>query len=110
MALKSKIKCNGLKPTKSEVYKLAAELTEIEGHRYFKSTILETLLHYDYDYEDYYYDDDYDYDYYDDYYADDYADDYYDDYYDYNYDYNYDLSQAEKVIALLFLSAMCTKE
>ncbi len=86
-ALAVKIECSGIKPTKSEVYKLAAELVELEGIESFKSALIEAFR--SYDYYDYYADYDYHYHYY---YNDDNAD--------------YDYSLEEKVIALLFLSAM----
>jgi hypothetical protein len=94
MVLTDKIKCNGIKPLRSAVYLLAAELQETEGIYTFKGAILEAFKSYDY-YEYDYYDYDYDYEY-----------DYYD-YYDYDYYYYYyDYSSTEKTLALLFLSAM----
>jgi hypothetical protein len=94
MALATKIKCNGVKPSKAEVYLLAAELVEVEEILGFRAAIIEAFKSYDYDY-------DYDYDYY---YYDYYYYDYYLYYYDYDYDYDYSIQK--KVIALLFLSAM----
>ncbi len=100
-ALKTKIACNGVRPKKSDVYTLAAELVELEGIGEFRAAITEALKSYDYyDYYGYY---DYD-DYYNDYY---YYNDYChhnDDYYYYYYSYN-DYSLKEKVIALLILAA-----
>ncbi len=85
MAIKSldvKIKCNGIKPSKREVFTLAAELVDMWGEEFeinsYYDAIMSALKSYDYDY-------DYDYDYY-----------YY--YYDYGYSYK------EKVLALLFLA------
>ena len=71
MALTTKIACNGVKPSKNEIYTLAAELVESQNIFRFKSAIIESLKSYDYDYG-YGYDYGYDYD------------------YDYNYGYNYD--------------------
>jgi hypothetical protein len=107
MALETRIQCNGIKPTKAMVYTLAAELVEVEGIIGFGVAIIEAFKSYeyyeDYDYE-YYYEYYYDYDYYYDYYKDYYYYNEYDYYKDYYY--YYELSQAEKVIALLFLAAM----
>src|ERR1700694_1557272 len=98
--LDEKIKCNGIKPTKAEVYTLAAELIAIGGiaikNITFRTSIIQAFKVYDYYYDDYDYDYDnaydYDYDYaydyaYDYYYYDDYLD--YDDYPDYDYAYDY---------------------
>ena len=100
-SLIEKIKCYGIKPTKYQVYQLAAELvsmTEIAGVQLlstFKDAIIAAMQSYDYythNNNDYYYY--YNYNYYYDY---DYND------YDYNYDYtNY--STQEKIICLLLLS------
>lgn len=95
MNTRTKIACNGVKPKKSEIYLMAAELVDSDGLASFTLAVASAMRVYDYD--DYYHNhdyDDYDYDYYD-----------YDDYYD-DYDYYYNLSISEKVIALLFLSAM----
>ena len=98
--LEIKIACNGVKPSKSEVYTLAAELQELHRLEYFKEAIVSALMSYDY-YADYY---SYDYSY-------SYSYDYYD-YYSYSYsyschdDYDYDYSSSEKTLALLFLAAM----
>lgn len=108
MAISPRITCNGIKPSKSEVYALAAELVDTqEGLDSFKSAILEAFKsydYYDYDYYNYYYN------YYNNYYYYDY---YNNDYYDYynNHDYYdyYNYTKKEKVIALLFLSAMYAK-
>jgi hypothetical protein len=99
--LEQKIPCNGIAPTKSEVYTLAAELTELHGIESFHVSVMSAIKSYDY-----YDDNDYDYDYY--YYAYDYYYDYY--YHLYHQDsgknnHNY-FSQEEKVLALLFLAAM----
>lgn len=92
MALKTKIACNAVRPTKSAVYLLAAELMEVEGITAFRAAVIEALKSYDY-YDTYYYA-------------------YYCDYYYCGYAYYYDYcgddykSIPEKVLALLFLSAM----
>jgi hypothetical protein len=100
MALTEKIKCNGIKPSKAEMYTLAAELLETEQILNFRSAIIEAFKSYDYYDPNYYYYDNYDYDYEYDY-------DYYY-YYDYDYDYCYynNYSIEEKVITLLFFAAM----
>lgn len=97
--IQGSIACNGIKPTKTEVYTLAAEMAEKYDIITFKQAIHSALIHYDD--ADYYYDDYYDYYYYNDYY------DYYTDYNDY-YDYydNHHFTPEEKVLALLFLAAM----
>lgn len=100
-ALKVKIACNGIKPKKSEVYLLAAELVETEEIKGFRAAIIEAFKSYDYYYDGYYLDDYYYYDGYDYYF--DYC--YFDAGYYYGYDY-YSYSLPEKVIALLLLSAM----
>lgn len=103
MALTEKIKCNGIKPSKSEIYKLAAEFVDTENIETFKESIIESLKSYDY----YYY---YDYTYYYYYYYDYYYTYYYDYYYTYDYDYDYYYTyyytKEQKVIFLLFLSAI----
>ena len=114
--LEVKIVTGGVKPSKSEVYLLAAELQELHQFKYFSEAVVSALKsYYDYDYYEYeydYYEYDYDYEYeyyydYEYYYEYDYSYDYYYSYdYDYSYDYYYSYSSAEKVIALLFLSAM----
>lgn len=104
-ALENKIQCNGIKPSKAEVYLLAAELVEIHDIKYFKSAVIAAIASHDYDYECEY---DYDYGYYYGYYYDYYDYDYdYCDYCDYcDNDYYHDYSKEQKVIALLFLSAI----
>lgn len=87
MALAVKIKCNGIKPTKAQVYTLAAELVMTEGINGFSAAIINALKSYEYEYDyDYGYDHGYGYD-----------------HYGYGYYNNYSLE--EKVIALLFLAA-----
>lgn len=96
MALEKKIPCNGIKPSKSEVYTLAAELAETEDIFSFSTAVKSSMLSYDYHYDYHYYD------YYNDYYYD-----YHYDYDDYDYYHNYNhLTKEQKVISLLFLAAM----
>lgn len=102
------------KPSKEEIYLLAAQIQDAcEDCISFKRAIYSAMLSYDYycdheylynyDHEylynyDYDYDNNHDYDYYYDYYYD----------YDYYYyhDYYHEYSKQERVMALLFLSAM----
>ncbi len=100
-ALAVKIACNGVKPTKAEIYTLAAELVELENIVSFKGAIISSFDSYDYvdhnnnHYNNYNYTHNgYNYDYY-----------YYYDYTDYGY-YNYKLTKEQKVLALLFLAAI----
>lgn len=96
--LEKKIPCNGIRPTTSEVYTLAAELQDIHEFKTFKEAIMSALMSYDYAY--------YAYQYY--YYYYEYYDCYSYDYYDYDhYDYDYG-SKEEKVMTLLFIAAINT--
>lgn len=49
--LKKKIHCNGIAPTKAEVYTLAAELQEIHEFKYFSDALISALKSYEYAYE-----------------------------------------------------------
>lgn len=103
MMLKEKelIVCNWKKPTKAEIYTLAAELVETEGHVWFGAAVLAAMTSFDY-------------------YAvpkPDVIHDYFDElhpdlecYYQSNINQIfYNFSSEEKVIALLFLAAMYTE-
>lgn len=92
-----KIICNGVRPTKADIYLSAAELVDSGILGGFKSQILAAMAQYDY-YCGYGYGCGYNY----------YG---YDDYYDYGYYYYYALlSKEERVIALLFLAAIYSEE
>lgn len=91
-SLKKKIRCNGVKPSKSDVYTLAAELQSKYNLYYFHTAVIAALGSYDYHYHyhnHYHYHYHYHYDHYNDY-----------------YQYYYHFSKQEKTIALLFLAAM----